>query len=380
MNILFFSEYFHYFLYKYACQFIKKLCDYGLVVWYKISKTRTMKRLQNILSPLLMLLFAVLLLAWVFYINHKRWVIQVTLPWMQHWFTQDDYAVWGELLVSPYNVESRIINLLMDTNYSLLMREYSVTMREVISVIKNKSMLWTTVKMILEQFTYWWNTKAWDDVNNWLLWSPAEVKSDEHLWTNFVHAKTFVTDTTAVFSTANLWYQWFWRNREYWFVTQDNAIVENLRKLFEKDWQWEKIYPADIHESILFCPVNCRRFLNKAINAATWSIMIQAQYLEDPLLIHQLEKKQDAWVSVSIIVWENQEPGILDWLTTVHEQYEPYLHAKNMLIDDRLLLMWSMNFSTNAIENNREIGIVTSDAAAIAKFKKQFFTDLKKLQ
>jgi phosphatidylserine/phosphatidylglycerophosphate/cardiolipin synthase-like enzyme len=57
--------------------------------------------------------------------------------------------------------------------------------------------------------------------------------------------------------------------------------------------------------------------------------------------------------------------------------YEPYLHAKNILVDNQTLLITSMNLSTNAIENNREIGIVTQDKEAVNSFLYQFNKDKK---
>jgi phosphatidylserine/phosphatidylglycerophosphate/cardiolipin synthase-like enzyme len=39
-------------------------------------------------------------------------------------------------------------------------------------------------------------------------------------------------------------------------------------------------------------------------------------------------------------------------------QKKPYIHSKYFVIDDRYTYIGSMNLSTNAMDNNREIGIV----------------------
>lgn len=54
---------------------------------------------------------------------------------------------------------------------------------------------------------------------------------------------------------------------------------------------------------------------------------------------------------------------------------EPNIHAKNILIDGKVLYLGSMNLSTNAIENNREIGIVIADPQVIRRFTTQFDRD-----
>lgn len=317
---------------------------------------------------------SLLLVIWL-WIRYSQWYITIDIPFLN---TEQEVVITpisGDLYIPPYWVEENIIEILGESKYVLWMREYSITMREVITLLKNKSNLWTDVKIILENKTYWDNTKNWTEFKQKIVWAPIKIKSDEHLGTNFVHAKTIVTDDTVVFSTANLWYQWFWKNREYWFATKNEEVVENMKRLYEQDRDGKTIHPVDIHPAVWFCPVNCRRKLNTLIASATQSIYIEAQYIEDDLLIQQLIKKQEAWIVLNIIVGEHQERDLLEGLSWVRIQHSPYLHAKNILIDSKELLITSMNLSTNAIENNREIGIVTQDKKAIGSFIYQFDKD-----
>ncbi len=321
-----------------------------------------------------LLFLGILIVLWI---RYSQWYIYIDAPFFQSDTNISSNTIAWELHISPYWVEDEIIDVLTRTKYSIKMREYSITMREVITVLKNKATLWADVDIILENYTYWWNNKNWTEFKQKLVWTNAEVKSDEHLWTNFVHAKTIVTDDTVVFSTANLWYQWFWNNREYWFETKDEGIVENMKWLHTQDREWNTIHPVDIHEALWFCPINCRRKLNAFIAWAQESIHIQAQYLKDPLLLQQLIRRQKNWIEIYVILWKNQEADELQWLDWVYLLYEPYLHAKNILVDSKELLITSMNLSTNAIENNREIGIVTQDKKAVNSFLYQFNKDKK---
>lgn len=52
-----------------------------------------------------------------------------------------------------------------------------------------------------------------------------------------------------------------------------------------------------------------------------------------------------------------------------------YNHSKMMLIDGETLLIGSMNMSTNSLDKNREIGILTKDEDVIQKFLRQFWVD-----
>jgi len=49
-----------------------------------------------------------------------------------------------------------------------------------------------------------------------------------------------------------------------------------------------------LQHNVRVCPFNCREELTQLINEATTSIDIQAQYLEDPFLIQQLQQKVNA--------------------------------------------------------------------------------------
>ena len=85
-----------------------------------------------------------------------------------------------------------------------------------------------------------------------------ELRSDEKLGTNFQHAKTFITDKARIMQTANLGYAAFFNNREFFFISYNPLVRDNLKMLFEKDRNGEQIQPEDIHPNVLFCPIDCR--------------------------------------------------------------------------------------------------------------------------
>lgn len=146
--------------------------------------------------------------------------------------------------------------------------------------------------------------------------------------------------------------------------------------MFEKDLEGEQILSEDIYPWLLVCPFNCRDELEKALMNAKKSISIQAQYVQDDRLVDLLLKRQnDLDLRILVGKWQN------DWWVEKFDTWvvrivkSPYIHAKNMLIDESSLMIGSMNFSTNALDNNREIGIVTSDMRAVKTFMRQFEKD-----
>jgi phosphatidylserine/phosphatidylglycerophosphate/cardiolipin synthase-like enzyme len=49
-----------------------------------------------------------------------------------------------------------------------------------------------------------------------------------------------------------------------------------------------------------------------------------------------------------------------------------------ILIDNEILILWSMNLSDNSLDNNREIWIILIDKNIIAEFKELFEKDWEK--
>jgi phosphatidylserine/phosphatidylglycerophosphate/cardiolipin synthase-like enzyme len=54
-----------------------------------------------------------------------------------------------------------------------------------------------------------------------------------------------------------------------------------------------------------------------------------------------------------------------------------YNHTKMILIDDEILLLWSMNLSDTSLDKNREIWILIIDKNIISEYKKLFENDRK---
>lgn len=286
-------------------------------------------------------------------------------------------AITWELRVSPYGTEKNVLDRFAQTKYSLDIWLYRLTYHETETLFKNLADLWVQIRRIAENKPYEWVDKKFLQLKKRLEKHDIYVVNDEHLWTNFNHAKAFVSDSDRfLISTANLTYTSLSKNREYRFSWTHPDVVRSLKKVFEKDLKWKMIEERDIFPWLLVCPINCRYEIEDLILGAEHSIIIQAQYIQDDRLIDLLIRRQKN-LDLSIIVWKWQNAWWLDdfdtWVVKIVSS--PYIHAKNMLIDGKSFLIWSMNFSTNALDNNREIGIVTKDVRAIKTFKRQFEKD-----
>ena len=84
------------------------------------------------------------------------------------------------------------------------------------------------------------------------------------------------------------------------------------------------------------------------------------QTVTDSDIIHALQKLNENGRKVIVCTADNEgnravfEKSGLDWTLAL----APYLHAKIMLRDDGKIFLGSENFTTNSLDNNREMGIL----------------------
>lgn len=109
------------------------------------------------------------------------------------------------------------------------------------------------------------------------------------------------------------------------------------------------------------------------IQHAQQSIRISAQYVTDQRIIAMLDKKQllDLRIRSNDTV-DNYLLRDLLGPKVVNLQKTPYSHDKMFIIDGKYLMIGSMNFSDNALDSNREIGIILTDPKLIQQVEKEF--------
>jgi phosphatidylserine/phosphatidylglycerophosphate/cardiolipin synthase-like enzyme len=154
-----------------------------------------------------------------------------------------------------------------------------------------------------------------------------------------------------------------------------------MQALFDADRQGKPLKASQIHPNILVCPINCRTKIQALIKAATGSIWIQNQYLEDPALLRIILQKQSSVKDIQMVLADNdfaQKAVDTFGSKMVSIVANPYPHAKMMLIDDRYLLVSSINYSSNSMDHNREIGVIITNRDAIEYFKTKFLQDRSK--
>lgn len=204
-----------------------------------------------------------------------------------------------------------------------------------------------------------------------------ELKSDEHLPTTYLHSKITLADSGFWIQSSNLTHSTFANNREHLFRSENPQVLASLKSLFAKDFSGDTVNTAELHPNLVVCNINCRAVILDLLANAQRSITIQTQYLTDPELFELIAEKSQILDFKAIFSDTESNQKLPNYFGShqVRLLKKPYVHTKMILVDDEILLLWSMNLSANSLDNNREIWILLLDPALIAQFKKEFAKD-----
>lgn len=199
----------------------------------------------------------------------------------------------------------------------------------------------------------------------------------------FTHEKAMVIDEeTAYIMTMNFTNSGLTSNREYVVVDRDPTDVAELQRIFHADWEELNYVPKD--PDLVVSPNNSRKKILQLIDSAKKYLTVQVEFLSDPEVAQHLGAKAKAGVDVTVMC-TYFEPDPVTGRDTVGETTKLLkdvgvekvrfaksikMHAKMVIADGERAYVGSENFTTNSLDNNREVGIILQDKVAIATIAK----------
>jgi phosphatidylserine/phosphatidylglycerophosphate/cardiolipin synthase-like enzyme len=234
------------------------------------------------------------------------------------------------------------------------------------------------VRVILEQDPFGGgnsNQEAFDHLDGIgieVRWAPDEF--------TFSHIKSVVVDDhVALIMTLNLSYTALTTNREFAVLTTVPSDVQEVSRLFEADWSGDAYSPES---PIVTSPDNSRAVMEELIESAGSSIWIYAEVVRDREIRNELIAAAEDGIAVRLLV--PTSPAEDDLL--IYRELEAagaevrylagaYSHAKAILVDGERLFIGSQNLTMTSLDENRECGILLTEAAPIARLIAIFETD-----
>lgn len=269
-------------------------------------------------------------------------------------------------------------NFLDSTDKYLKLETYDFTNKFFQTRFQNLSNRLVPVQIILENNKYQEYQNTFRQLQEYFSWDEnIEMRSDEQMWTTYVHAKITLNEDSFRVQTANLTKSSFESNREHFFYSDDSDFHDSLEKLFDADWVWDDLSTLNLHPNLVVCPLNCRDVIKTLLESAEKSIVIQTQYIVDDEILDILRKKSEQ-IDMAIIVADTDDNYDLVsyfWPWIARTLQSRYNHTKMILVDEKYLLLGSMNLSSNSLDKNREIWIILMDTGHISAFEKWFKQD-----
>jgi len=254
---------------------------------------------------------------------------------------------------------------------------------------------WVPIKIILEKdpyLAYNINNKAYEKLKrSWIdiIWSNKQNYS-------YNHTKVLLIDDLSIISTWNYSYSTFTQNRDFFIFTTDENIKEKLKTNFYNDYNWVKFNL--FNENLIFSPHTSRIKFEKMFDTAEKSIKMYFQYFKDDKLVNKLinikknkniqgelsckDKRGCPGVEIIAIIPDTakDDPNIIlmkkAWIQ-INIQGKYKMHAKSILIDNKFLFIWSINFSKYSIDKNREVWILINNTEIIEDFLNIFNQDIQ---
>lgn len=276
-----------------------------------------------------------------------------------------------------------IVKKIDNAKLRIFVEVYIFTEKDLQKALIRAKKRWVEVKVIMEKNVYKaanLNKKTYDNFaknNIELSWA-----SD----TNFAltHTKLMIIDELIMISTGNYSYATFSKNREFFLFIKDEKLLSNLISIFNLDFEHKKEIVYD--SNLVLSPYYTREKFDILLKSAKKSIKMYIQNFWDKKVLEILKSKKKEWIDIEIILpdlksIESNSDEIEEfkkaWIKYKTSK-NPYIHAKSILVDDKYLYIWSINFSSYSIDKNREIWLLIKTGKIIQKFLDIFSSDFKK--
>lgn len=281
---------------------------------------------------------------------------------------------------TPYkDLLDKIVWKIDNSKNRVYIEVYMLTEKRIQKALVNAKNNWVDVKVILEKNPYKAasiNNKSFDYLNK--SWVSVTWSNPDNFSLN--HSKFVIIDNEIIVSSWNLTYSSFAYNRDLFLFIKDDTLLEKLEKLFIWDFKWNNIVVYD--DNLILSPNYSRHKIEKIFYWASESIDMYFQYLSDDKMLSLLKQKAKNNIKIRLVVAKDYYKDNLEEIKKLEENWiqiryleKIKMHSKAILIDDKYLFIWSINFSKYSFDENRELWILLKETKIINKFKELFYRD-----
>ncbi len=295
-----------------------------------------------------------------------------------HAATNDDLT----LLTLPDNGETAIYNFVNSATSSIDVTIYELNDVTLENDLVAQEKAGVDVRVILDQAQKSYNTAAYDLLTAGgvgVVWSSTAF--------TYTHQKTITVDNDESYiSTGNFDNTYYATSRDYGGFDTDASDVSAIVAVFNADYKHTSITPSD-GDDLVWSPTDSQTQLLALINGAQHSLDIEQEEFSDTTLVNAIVAREKAGVTVRVVVEDpsdytselNEVKNAGGTVTGYSSSTGFYIHAKTVIADygysTAKAFVGSENFSGNSLNDNRELGIITTDSSIVSGLESTFSAD-----
>jgi len=292
-------------------------------------------------------------------------------------------VVVDKLWVQPDDGLEPFLDQLSSARTSLDVVVYLLTNQIVVEALISAQERGVAVRVMIEEDPFGGGAGSGDSLR---ALESAGVETEYGVSTfRYTHEKAVIIDgKRALVMTANLTKSAFTRNREYLALVTSPLEVAEIQAIFNADWD-RRTYEPHV-SSLVVSDVNSRQKLLELITSAQRSLEIEAEVMADKEIRRVLSETQKQGVRVRVVMSppepeETTYGGLVELSAAgvgVRLVSSPYIHAKSILVDRERAYIGSINFTATSMDQNRELGLITTTPAVIRQLGAAFDADWAK--
>jgi phosphatidylserine/phosphatidylglycerophosphate/cardiolipin synthase-like enzyme len=199
------------------------------------------------------------------------------------------------------------------------------------------------------------------------------------------HQKTLTADdAVSAVMTGNLTARYYPSTRDFVVLDRDPAAVAAIESVFAEDWSGTLVTGGPTVAGLVWSPGSGPALVG-LIGSAQRSIVVENEEMDSATIEAALEAASRRGVDVEVIMttdsaWDGALAALADAGVRVATYPDSssalYIHAKVIVVDGVTAFVGSQNFSASSLDDNRELGVITTDPTVVTPVSETLAQDL----
>jgi phosphatidylserine/phosphatidylglycerophosphate/cardiolipin synthase-like enzyme len=284
------------------------------------------------------------------------------------------------LITEPSQGLQPLDNYIESATSSIDMTMYALQDTSMETLLGDEAGKGITVRVVLDASS---NEKT----NNTPAFNYLSAHGVQVVWSNpsftFTHEKSIIVDDSSIaIMSLNLQAQFYSTSRDFAVLDDNASDVTAAEAVFNADFNHQSITPSD-GANLVSSPTDSQTQLLALINGASSSLVVENEEMGDAAVVSALGSAAARGVNVEVAMTDSgtyhsefntlTQDGV--HIATYSPSASLYIHAKVIIADNTRAFVGSENFSNTSLNDNRELGLITTDSTILSSLESPLASD-----